>query len=234
MKRMLALGLTLGICLTLPAQTTDQAKTKKALQELQEFIGGWKGPGQTKERPTPRDPAWDETVQWNWRFKGDDCWLTIDFKNNKLIKHAEVRYDLKTKKYNLIATPVEGKEKLTYEGELKDEKLEFTRKDPATKDVQRIKMNTAAEGIRFVMQAHRRTESGTIWKFEYQVAATKIGEGLAAKKTGPECVVSGGLGTTAVTYMGETYYVCCSGCADAFKENAKKYVDEFKKKKQKK
>jgi YHS domain-containing protein len=28
--------------------------------------------------------------------------------------------------------------------------------------------------------------------------------------------------------MGETFYVCCSGCRDAFNENPKKYVDEFK------
>ena len=38
---------------------------------------------------------------------------------------------------------------------------------------------------------------------------------------------------SAVQYMGETFYVCCSGCADAFKENPKKYVDEFKAKKKK-
>ena len=53
------------------------------------------------------------------------------------------------------------------------------------------------------------------------------------KRKAPECVVSGGRGTTPVQYMGETFYVCCSGCADAFKENPKKYVEEFKAKKKK-
>jgi hypothetical protein len=58
-----------------------------------------------------------------------------------------------------------------------------------------------------------------------------VGESLGKKETKNECVVSGGLGTMTVSYMGETYYVCCSGCADEFRANPKKYVDEFKAKK---
>ena len=34
-----------------------------------------------------------------------------------------------------------------------------------------------------------------------------------------------------LTYKGETFYVCCSGCRDAFNENPEKYVKEFKAKK---
>jgi hypothetical protein len=96
-------------------------------------------------------------------------------------------------------------------------------------------MNTAAEGIRLNYFVERKTDTGTIWKLEYQVAANKEGKSLGGKKgKGPECVVSGGLGTSTVSYMGETFYVCCSGCAEAFKENPKKFVDEFKKSKGKK
>jgi YHS domain-containing protein len=32
-------------------------------------------------------------------------------------------------------------------------------------------------------------------------------------------------------HKGETYYVCCSGCRDAFNENPEKYITEFKAKK---
>jgi YHS domain-containing protein len=34
----------------------------------------------------------------------------------------------------------------------------------------------------------------------------------------------------AVSYNGQTYYVCCSGCRDAFNENPAKIIAEFKKK----
>jgi YHS domain-containing protein len=40
-------------------------------------------------------------------------------------------------------------------------------------------------------------------------------------------VVSGGKGTMPVSYKGKTYYVCCSGCRDEFKENPEKYIAEY-------
>lgn len=231
MTRLLALGLWIGVLgavATVPAAPSakDQAKVKEALRELQDFIGGWKGSGATKLKPGPRDPIWGETVQWNWRFKGDACWLTIDFTGGRFLKSAEVHYLLDKKKYQLIGTPVEGKDKLVFLGGLQDDKLVFERSDPVTKQVQRIRMNTAADGIRFIYFVERRT--GTITRMEYMLESTKIGESLASKEKRPECVVSGGLGTMPVSYNGESFYVCCSGCAEAFKENPKKYVDEFK------
>jgi hypothetical protein len=234
MSRLLALGLLTGafaLVAALPAApASDKEKKKEALRELQDFIGGWDGNGQTKPRPGPRDPFWKETVNWGWRFKGDDCWLTVEFVGGKFLKSAEVHYLLDKKKYQLIGMPVEGKDKLTYDGALKDEKLTFERKDPKTDGTQRIVMNLAAEGIRFNYNVERK--AGTQWILQYRVGTTKKGESLAGKKKeGPECVVSGGLGTMPVSYMGETFYVCCSGCRDAFNENPKKYVDEFKKNK---
>jgi hypothetical protein len=234
MARLLTLGLAVGlfggVAMTSAAPTAEQKKTKEALRELQDFIGSWDLNGQTKARPSPRDAVWSEKVTWAWKFKGDDCWLTIDFKGGKFLKSGEVRYLPGKKKYELTGVPVEGKEKLVFLGELKDEKLTFQRSDPETKDVQRVRINTAADGIRLVCNVDRKTETGTIWKLEYMLAGNKKGESLAGKKgKGPECVVSGGLGTMTVSYNGETFYVCCSGCAEAFKENPKKYVDEFKK-----
>src|SRR5262245_39598447 len=116
MKRLLALALMLGLFGTLgAAPTADQKKAKKALRELQDYIGAGKGDGQTKANPGPRDPSWSETVNWGWKFKGDDSWLTIDFKDGKFLKSAEVHYLPKSKKYQLIGTPVAGKDKLVFE-----------------------------------------------------------------------------------------------------------------------
>jgi YHS domain-containing protein len=232
MMRLLALVLVVGLFVTTAtstaAPTADQKKTKEALRELQDFIGGWKGNGQTKTRPGPRDPFWSETVRWSWKFKGDDCWLTVDFAGGKFLKGAELRYLVKTKKYQLTGTPVEGKDKLVFEGALNDDKLVLERTDPKTKAVLRITMNLAAEGIRLIYRVERKP--GTLWNLEYMVATTKEGEALAGKAAkGPECVVSGGKGTMTVSYNGETFWVCCTGCRDAFNENPKKYVDEFKK-----
>lgn len=233
MKRLLASSVILGALLAAaPSRASadkDLGKKKAALRELQEFIGGWKGTGARKLKPGPRDPFWSETVQWNWRFQGDDCWLAVEFAGGKLFRSAEVRYLPEKKKYQLAATPADGTGKLVFDGTLKDDKLTFERTDPKTSEVQRVRMNTAAEGIRFIYLVDRRADGATIWRLEAMVETTKIGESLARKeKKGPECVVSGGLGTMTVSYMGETFYVCCTGCRDAFNENPKKYVDEFK------
>ena len=37
-----------------------------------------------------------------------------------------------------------------------------------------------------------------------------------------------------VSFQGKTYYVCCSGCRDAFNEEPEKYIAEFEAKKKNK
>ena len=67
----------------------------------------------------------------------------------------------------------------------------------------------------------------------YQVGATKEGGSFASVDDGPECVVSGGHGTISTVYEGKTYYFCCTGCRDAFKDNPEKYIKEFAERKAK-
>jgi hypothetical protein len=79
-----------------------------------------------------------------------------------------------------------------------------------------------------------KPEGKTLFTKRYEVGCTKEGEDFATGDGKPECIVSGGLGKITVTYKGQTYYVCCSGCADAFKEEPEKYIKEFEAKKKNK
>src|SRR5262245_43728965 len=113
MMRLLALGLTaalLGVTassLIEAAPTKEQKESKEKLRELSDvFIGGWKGSAYTKEQLKPKDPFWTETVSWNWRFKGDDSWLYVEFKGGKFLKSGEVRWNGKKEQFELTATPV--------------------------------------------------------------------------------------------------------------------------------
>jgi YHS domain-containing protein len=233
MKRLLAFALILCLpAVALGAEpSADKAEVKEALQALQDFIGEWQASGSPdKPRIDPRDPTWKETLSWAWRFKGDDAWLTLQVKNGKLLKSAELRYLPAKKKYELTATGADDKKRV-YEGEIKNETLRLERTDPDTREVQQIGMNTAAEGIRFIYRVSHKPAGSTLVRRDFLVAATKEGESLAAKEKKNECVVSGGLGTITVSYKGETYYVCCSGCRDAFNENPEKFIAEFKAKK---
>ncbi len=237
MKRLLAAGLVLGILVgarALAADSKEKAEAKEALKALQEFIGAWKGSGgPDKPRPAPRDPIWSETLSWGWRFKGDDAWLVLEVKNGKHLRGGELRYLPGKKVYQFTALMTDGK-KLVYEGELKNDVLTLERSDAGSGQTQQIKMNTAAEGVRFIYRAASKPKGGTVWRKDYLVQATKEGESLGKAEKKNECVVSGGVGTMAISYKGETYYVCCSGCADEFRANPEKYVAEFKAKKNKK
>jgi hypothetical protein len=235
MKRWFALGLMCGLfALALRTPAAGRAggeEAKEALKELQNFIGGWKGTGSPdKPRPSPTDPVWSETLSWSWRFKGDDAWLTLDVKNGKHLKGGEMRYLPGKRAYQFTVRSADGK-RLVFEGRLRKEVLTLERVDPQTKETQQLKLNVAGDGVIFNLYYARKAEGTTLWKKEYRVRATKEGESLAAREKKVECVVSGGAGTIPVSYKGETYYVCCSGCRDAFNENPEKYIAEFKAKK---
>jgi hypothetical protein len=65
-----------------------------------------------------------------------------------------------------------------------------------------------------------------------EVGSTRKGRSFAkAVASGPECVVTGGLGTIAVEYLGRTYYVCCTGCRDLFREDPERVLAEYRERK---
>jgi hypothetical protein len=232
MKRFIALSfLSALLAPAWAADNPDKPQTKEALKELQEFIGSWKGTGgPDKPRPSPRDPIWSETISWRWCFKGDDAWLAMSVQDGKLFKSAELRYLPQKKLYQLTATAKSG-DKLVFEGKIERQILKLERTNPDTKATEQITMSTAAEGDRFIYRLAHKNEGTTLWRKDYLVAFTREGVSLGKVDKKNECVVSGGLGTIAVSYKGETYYVCCSGCADAFRENPEKYINEYKAKK---
>ena len=125
MKRLLACGLVFGLTAFLfPARSAladkgDDPKTsKEGLQALNDFIGEWKGSGgPDKVKPGPRDAVWTEALEWVWKFKGDDAWLVLNFKDSKNYKSGEMRYLPEKKVYQLTMTTKDDK-KQVFEGPL--------------------------------------------------------------------------------------------------------------------
>jgi hypothetical protein len=236
MRRLLACGALLALILMVRtgfgADKDEPASAKEALQALNDFIGEWNGSG-GPARTTATAGVWKETLLWSWRFKGDDAWLTLDIKDGKYYKGGELHWLPDQKRYELTLVDRAGK-KQVFDGELKDDILTLERTDLATKETQQIKMNTAAEGIRLIYNVAHKPEGRTLYVKDYQVACNKAGESLGRAEKKVECVVSGGLGTIPVSYGGKTYYVCCSGCKEAFLENPEKFIKEFEAKKGKK
>jgi hypothetical protein len=229
--RILMAGLALSASLytVLPSDGGQAGSAKEALQELQDFVGAWKGNG-TSERD--KTAIWKEAMSWSWKFKGDDSWLVLEVKDSKFYKSGELRYVTDKKVYQLTLTGKNDKPQV-FQGILKKSYLTLERVDPDTKETQQLKINNASGGDRLVLTYSAMPENRKAFAKEWQIGMTREGVTFAAGKKGPECVVTGGLGTMMVGYKGTTYYVCCSGCRDAFNENPEKYIKEYEAKKKK-
>jgi hypothetical protein len=221
--------------IALPARADETNKNpgaKEALEALNDFIGDWKGNGNPLSA-TGNRTIWSESANWAWRFKGKDVWLVLKIKDGKHYKGGELHYLPKTKRYQLKLTTTAGKTEV-FEGRLRKAMLTLDRTDPKTHETQRLKMNIAEEGARFVYRYETRPSGRTIFYPSYQVGLTREGEIVSSDDNKVECVITGGLGKIPVTYNGQTYYVCCTGCLEAFKENPAKYVKEYEKRKARK
>ena len=125
--------------------------------------------------------------------------------------------------------------KTVYEGEIKKKILTLERTDPDSNDTTQVRMSCISDGDRLIYSTWLKPDGRTQYAKQFEVGYTRDGVtfGIEAGGKKPVCVVTGGLGTMAVSFGGATYYVCCSGCRDAFNENPAKVVAEFLKNKKK-
>jgi len=228
MKRLAAFALfpLLGLFFALdsaPAADKDDSP-KAALQAFNDYIGSWTGDGKAKKS------SWAETVEWGWRFKGTDCWLTFKTKGGKFFKSGELKWLPDKKLYQFTAIDPKD-EKLVLEGKIEKDYLTLNGTNPKTKEQIRLKMFNAGDGAFFNYRLEHARAGAKLFLTDCEVRAKKEGVALVKGKKGPECVVSGGLGTMAILYKGRTFYVCCGGCRDAFNENPEQFVKAFDAKK---
>jgi hypothetical protein len=212
---------------------TEQSVTaKEALQPFNALVGSWKGSGAPEGTKEERAVgAWEEAIAWEWKFKDQDAWLAVTFTKGKHFAAGELRYTpekgASDPRFTLTLTTAD-KATATFVGTLTDKGkvLSLTRTDGPAGEEQRL-VFSLLHGNRHLYRLETRP-AGTAVAFakRYQVGATKEGEPFAAAPKGPECIVSGGLGTMKVAYKGKDYFVCCSGCRDEFRENPEKYIKE--------
>jgi len=199
---------------------------REALKPFQSLVAPWREVGTPAgTREEKQKGFWTATVKWEWQFKDGDAALVAKVDGGKLFTSAELR-PAKDGRYRLtIETPT--KEKLDFEGEYKNERLTVERVDDKTKETQRF-MFRFLHNNRITYVYETKADGKTMFVNKFDVGWTSQAEPFAnAGSTDPECVVSGGKGTIPVSHKGKTYYVCCTGCRDEFKENPEKYIAEF-------
>jgi hypothetical protein len=225
--RLLAAVIILATASQAIAADAPTKKTyKDALQAFNDLIGSWRCTGTPEGK---RKEFWTETMAWQWQFKRDEAWMTVAFEKGKYFTGGELRYVTEKDHYQLTVETVD-KTRLAFTGDLKEKVLTLERDDADSKEGQRL-VFTFLHPNRILYRYEVKSAEQKNFAKVYQVGATKEGVPFAEGETGPECVVSGGLGTIKVTYKGQTYWFCCSGCRDAFKDDPEKYIKEYEAKK---
>jgi YHS domain len=227
----------LGFLFVLPAALfgdgPPQRTPKEALQAFNDLIGTWRGtatPAGTKEEQQ-RD-FWVESITWQWQFKDKDAWLAVAFDKSKHFTGGTLRY-VPDKDHFVLNLKNLANQEQSFTGQLNDKKLTLESAPDAKGEIKRVVL-TLLHDNRYLYSLDKKPPERATFTNVFKVGATKEGVPFAAGSGKPECIVSGGLGTRPVEYMGKTYYVCCSGCASEFMADPAKYVREFEEKKAKK
>jgi hypothetical protein len=226
-------GAALALQSALLASSQPQRTPKEALQAFNDLIGTWRGtatPAGTKDEQQRN--FWIESITWQWQFKDKDAWLSVAFDKSKHFKSGTLRY-LPDKDHFVLTLTTLADQELSFAGQVSDKKLTAESAPDGKGEVQRLVL-TMLHDNRYLYRLDKKPPERATFTNVFNVGATKVGVPFAAGSGKPECIVSGGLGTVPVEYMGKTYYVCCSGCASEFRADPAKYVKEYEEKKAKK
>jgi hypothetical protein len=226
-----------GGLLTLTVATANGAEAtiesdKHALAAAQAYVGAWRGVGQL--RRGSNQGAWSEESQWAWQFNERRASLVCQLDHDKYYRQFELRAGDAPGQFQLLATPnAEGEnddaaptERFT--GTRGDDAMTFTAKTAAEGRPARITMRLVAGGDRLLVLYERQAGEETFSRLA-EVGSTRKGSSFAkAAASGPECVVTGGLGTIAVEHNGKKYFVCCTGCRDLFRDDPEGVLADYR------
>jgi len=224
-----------GLSLSWAAETAPAGKMaadKTALSTLQDYVGGWRGVGQL-QRGSAKG-AWSEDADWAWEFKEGRAGLVFQTPAGKYWKSGKITPADQAKTFRLTATLPDGQTTETFEGALQEDgKLVLSATKASEGRPARVSVYLVAMSKRLILFLERPLgETGRFTRLA-EIGYTREGSEFAAGPSYPECVVTGGYANMTVTYMGQTYLVCCEGCRDLFEMDPAGVLAEYRERKAK-
>jgi hypothetical protein len=212
-----------------PTAALDLPAQKAALARWNSLIGGWRGTGQP--RRGSNSGAWREDTNWSWQFSETESALIGTVAKGKLASTLKITA-VADKQFHLQWTSPEG---TTHElsGAVEESKAVFTSEPDAQQEVYRVTLTPLNEQRTLILFEKRKADQKSYNRLA-EIGYTREGTRLAGSGSGqPECVVTGGLGTIKIEYKGKTYYVCCSGCQQAFNDDPEGILADYKARREK-
>ena len=212
------------------------ASVRAALKPLQILIGSWNG--------TSRNAALDQPG-WAWDLKTDRKQPALRLKSDKgkYIRDGRLTFLPASQEFEFTATDGDSKQHV-FRGNFSepvqdvpgdDKKMQRTYKLQLTETAAdadgeqwRLVINQQ-ENNRYILEVDRKRGTGMFNRVD-TINIQREGTSFALSDTDygeKTCIVSQGLGTTAVSHKGKTYWVCCSGCKAAFEEEPDRWIAKF-------
>jgi YHS domain-containing protein len=229
----MALALTFGAGMMTGAHAddTEGRDIPPAFSSFEYLVGRWNG------QAIPKDSAqsfrgWPEKHTWAWTFTaGKPTALSLAIEGGKVLADGKMTYDAARKRYRLEGNaPKPRGGAIAFEGafDASGKLLVLDQIAAATgADVVRLSIRPNSNFIRYTMWVDRKEAGSTQFSRSIEVGLTKEGESLAGGTTAsdrPKCIVTGGAATLTISYNGQTFPICCTGCRDEFNENPEKYI----------
>jgi hypothetical protein len=198
-----------------PAPDQQQAVIAQ-LQAQQFLIGKWRGVGQVRRGSS--QGAWQEKADAVWELAKDRTGIRWTATDGKQWKSALLTVAA-GKPHVVLKVTLPDDTVREYVGQRDGDRLVLESAVDAQQEVHRATWTQLGDN-RVTVLFEKRGAQQTFYQRVAEVGYQREGTRLAAVDgNGPECVVTGGLGTIAVAYQGKTYYVCCTGCRDAFNDD---------------
>ena len=208
-----------------------------AMQPLQIMLGKWRGTTNQKFKGFSAV----EELEWIWDFRTNRGQPALIVKSDKspYIREGRLTYLPQDQLFQFTVKNPDGVQHVL-QGKFEREPEEFTGDDNKPQRTYKLVLTEAEpegdeawkvaldqqENNRYLVQVSRKRGSG-----QFQLADTvgtqRLGTSFAASDEDygeRKCIISGGLGTSTVSYNGKTYWVCCSGCQAAFNDDPKRWL----------
>ncbi|WP_397571653.1 hypothetical protein [Schlesneria sp. T3-172] len=217
-------------------------RQREALKPLQVLLGNWKG---LSRKAHSDQPKWE----YDWVTDPNHPGLRIASDAGVYIRNGRLTYRPESDQFELTTTDAEGSHR-TFQGTFiepirdvtTDEKklqrtfkLQLTETTAQPSDIQwRLTFNQQ-ENNRYILEVDRKRNNGPFSRVD-TIHTQREGTSFALSESdygSKTCIISQGLGTISVSYKGQSFWVCCTGCKAAFEEDPEKWIAKWEARKKK-
>ncbi len=226
----------------LPSKSDRQQpdSVRAALKPFQVLLGRWNS---LSRKAIADRPEW----AYDWVSDPNQPGLRVLSEKGVYVRNGRLSYLPETDQFEFKATDAEGALRTfrgTFTEPIRDvasdeKKLQRTYKLQLTE----LEANSAGEqwrmtfnqqeNNRYILEIDRKRGNGPFSRID-TIHTQREGTSFALSETDygdKTCIISQGLGTISVSFKGQTFWVCCSGCKAAFEDDPEKWIAKWEEKK---